>query len=125
MQKIKTLLTLIAINSIWCVNALSQTQIVTVASILDNPVEGQEVTLRGQIIEQEQGEADYVFTDGTNKITIQLQDDNFDYDPKTTIEVSGVIDFESQHPEEAKKDPTPEDIQLKVNQLEVVTSNDS
>ncbi len=100
------------------------TQIATVSSILDHPVEGQEVTLRGQIIDQQLEETDYVFTDGTNKITIQLQENDFSYNPDTTVEISGIVDFESQHPDEVAKDPTPEDIQVNVNQLQVVTSND-
>ena len=124
MRKIKTFLTLIAINSLVCGNALSQTQIDTVSSILDNPVEGQEVTLRGKIIDQEPGETDYIFTDGINEITIILQEEDFPYNPDLTIEISGIVDVESQHPEEAEKDPTPEDIKINVNQLQVVTSNE-
>ncbi len=124
MQRINTVFTLIAINSIVCANALSQTKIATVSSILDNPVEGQEVILRGQIIGQEQGETDYIFTDGTKKITIELQEENFPYNPNTTVEISGVVDFESQHPEEIATETTPEKIQINVNQLQVVTSNE-
>ena len=115
---------MMAINSLIGANALSQTQIDTVSSILDNPVEGQEVTLRGKIIDQEPGETDYIFTDSTNEITIELQDNDFPYNPDTTIEISGIVDFESQHPEEVAKDPTPEDIQINVDRLQVVTSND-
>ncbi len=123
LQKINTVFALVAINTLVCGNALSQTEVNTVASILDNPVEGEEVTLRGKIIEQEPGETDYVFTDGTSKITIELEDNNYPYDPDTTIEISGVIDFESQHSEEVTKDSSPEDMQIIVNQLQVVTSN--
>lgn len=103
--------------------ALSQTQIATVASVLDNPVEGQEVTLQGKIIAQQPGETDYIFTDGTNKITIQLQEADFPYNPDATVEISGVVDFESQHPEEVAKDPTPEKIQINVDRLQVVDAN--
>ncbi len=102
----------------------NSTQIGTVSSIFDNPVEGQEVTLRGKIIDQQPEETDYVFTDGTNKITIQLQENDYPYNPDTTVEISGIVDFESQHTDEVAKDPTPEDIQVNVNQLQVVTSND-
>ena len=123
-RTIKTVFTLIAINSIFCANVLSQTKVTTISSILDAPIEGQEVTLRGQIIEQQQGERDYIFTDGTNKITIELQELNFSYNPNTTLEITGIIDFESQHPEAVAKDPTPEKLQIKVNQLQVVTSHE-
>ena len=124
MGKINTVLTLIAINSMVCANALSQTKIATISSILNNPVEGQEVTLRGKIIGQEQGDTDYIFTDGMNKIMIELQDKNFPYNPNTTVEISGVVNLESQHLEEVEKETTPEDIEIDVNQLQVVTSNE-
>ena len=101
----------------------SAPKIATVSSVLDNPVEGQEVTLRGNIIDQEPGENDYIFTDGTNEITIQLQEIDYPYNPDTTVVISGIVDFESQHPEEVAKDPTPEDIQVNVNQLQVVSSD--
>ena len=124
MRKINTLFTAIAINSLVCANAFSQTKIATISSILDSPVEGEEVTLRGKIIGQEEGDTDYILTDGADQITIQIPDNDFPYNPNTTVEVSGVVDFESQHPEEIKTETTPEDIQIKVNQLEVVTSNE-
>ena len=99
----------------------SSTQTVTVASVLDNPVEGQEVILRGQIISQQPEETDYLFTDGTGKITIQISENDFSYNPDTTVEIAGVVDFESQHPDEVAQDPTPEDLQLNVNRLQIIT----
>ncbi|MDJ0588857.1 MAG: NirD/YgiW/YdeI family stress tolerance protein [Pleurocapsa sp. MO_226.B13] len=123
-MKFRLWLTILScIGIVFSSKALSQTQIATVASILDNPVEGQEVTLQGKIIAQQPGETDYIFTDGTNKITIQLQEADFPYNPDTTVEISGVIDFESQHPEEVAKDPTPEKIQINVDRLQVVDAN--
>ena len=121
MFKIKIILTILAINSVLAMKALSQTQIVTISSILEAPVEGKEVRLQGRIIAQEPGETDYIFTDGHSKITIQLQKKDFPYNPDTTIEILGVIDFESQHIEEAAFDPTPEDIQINVSQLRVIS----
>lgn len=123
MHKVKTFLTLISFNCILCGSAFGQTKINTISSILDNPVDGQKVILRGKIIERQQNETDYTFADNTNEITIELQENNFDFNPNETVEISGMVDFESQHPEEAKKDPTPEDIQIRVNQLQVVNSN--
>ncbi len=123
-MKFRLWLTILSCTAIvFSSKALSQTQIATVASILDNPVEGQKVTLQGKIIAQEPGETDYIFTDGTNKITIELEEADFPYNPDTTVEISGVIDFESQHPEEVAKDPTPEKIQINVDRLQVVDAN--
>ena len=124
MPKINTVLTLIALNFIVCVNAVSQTNTTTVSSILDNPVDGQKVILRGKIIGHQQNETDYTFTDNTNEITIELEDDNYPFNSNTTVEISGIVDFESDHADEAIKDPTPEQIQIRVNQLQVVNSNE-
>ena len=124
MPKINTVLTLIALNFIVCGNAVSQTNTTTVSSILDNPVDGQKVILRGKIIGHQQNETDYTFTDNTNEITIELEDDNYPFNSNTTVEISGIVDFESEHPDEAIKDPTPEQIQIRVNQLQVVNSNE-
>lgn len=124
MQKVKTFLTLITFNCILCGSAFGQTKINTISSILDNPVEGQKVILQGKIIGRQRNETDYTFADNTNEITIEIQENNFDFNPNETVEISGMVDFESQHPEEAKKDPTPEDIQIRVNQLKVVNANE-
>ena len=121
MRKINTVFIVITINSVLCNHVLSENKIATISSILDTPVEGQEVTLRGKIIGQEEGETDYIFTDGTNQIIVEIPDKSFPYNPETTVEISGMVDFESEHPEEAKKDANPEDLQVKVHQLEVVT----
>ena len=123
MFNIKTIFTLLAFNFLFAVEVSSQTQITTVSSILDNPVEGQEVTLQGKIIDQQSDETDYIFSDGTDEIAIELQDNDFAYNPDVDIQISGVVDFESQNPEEALKDPTPEKIQINVNQLQIITSD--
>lgn len=102
----------------------SQTAAISsVSSILDNPAEGQEAILRGQIISQQSEEKDYLFTDGTGEIVIQISENNFSYDPEVTVEITGVINFESQHLEEAAQDPTPEDIQFDVNRIQILTAN--
>lgn len=123
MRKINTVFTLLAINTMFSSTALSQAKIFNIVSILDNPVEGQEVTLQGQIIGQQPNQTDYIFTDGTSEITLEIHDKNLAYDPNVTLEISGFVDFESQHPEEAKLDPDPEDIQINVERLEVLDSN--
>ena len=120
MFKIKVILALMTINSLFTLKALSQTEIVTIASILDSPSQGKEVTLRGKIIDRQPGEEDYIFTDGTNKIVIELQDNNFAYDSETTVEISGIVNFESKHIEEQTEDLTPENLEIEVSQLRVI-----
>ena len=65
MQKVNTVLALVAFNYILCANAFGQTQITTISSIFDNPIEGQKVTLRGKIIEHQQNETDSVVRNRT------------------------------------------------------------
>lgn len=121
--KLKVISAIITINSLISLRALAQVKIHTVSSILNNPVEGEVVTLQGKIISQQIGQSDYTFTDGTNEITLELEKSDFPYDPNQTVQVMGIVDFESQHPDEAAKDPSPEDIQIDVTQLQVVTSS--
>lgn len=109
-----------AILSLFSLKALSQTQLVTIASVLDNPIDGKSVTLRGKIIDREPGENDYIFTDGTNKIVIELQDNSFSYDSNTTFEILGTVNLESEHIEERVEDPTPENIEIEVHQIQII-----
>lgn len=120
MVKFSIIATFMAMSSIFSIKALSQTQIFTISSILNNPIDGQEVTLIGRIIHQEPGEKDYILTDGTDEIIVEIQDNNFSYNPDTTVEILGTVNFESQHLEEAEEDPTPEELEINVNQLRVV-----
>ncbi|VEP14252.1 conserved exported hypothetical protein [Hyella patelloides LEGE 07179] len=120
MLKIKVILALLAINFLFSMKASSQDQATTVSSILDNPVEGQEVTLQGKIIGQQSDKTDYIFTDGTDQIAIEIQSDDFNYSSDIDVQISGVVDFESQHPEEVARDPTSENIQINVNQLQII-----
>ena len=122
MLKIKIISTLIAISSLFSLKAVSQTQIVTIASILENPSDGEEVTLTGRIINQTEGE-DYIFTDGVNEITIELQDSSFLYNPNETVKISGIINFESEHLEEKVEDTTPENIEIDVEKIEVIDTS--
>lgn len=122
-RKRHTIFTLITISHLFHSHALSQTNLTKLsdlASILDNPIEGREVILQGNIIGQQQGEPDYIFSDGNNQIIIRLENDKFDYNPDHTVEILGIINFESQHAEEIEKDPTPENFEIVVNRLQVI-----
>ena len=120
MSRIKIIPTVIAIFSLFSLKALSQTQLVTIASVLDNPIDGKSVTLRGKIIDREPGENDYIFTDGTNEIVIEIQDNSFSYDSNTTFEILGTVNLESEHIEERVEDPTPENIEIEVHQIQII-----
>ena len=123
MLKFKIISTLVIISSLFSLKSLAQTQIFTIASILASPIDGREVTLTGQIIEQESEEKDYIFTDGTNNITIKLQDANFSDNPDVTVKISGIVNLESEHLEERAEDPTPERIEIEVSKVDFINLN--
>ena len=123
MVKSKIISTLVVISSLFSLKALAQTQIVTIASILNHPVDGREVTLTGKIIDQESEEKDYIFTDGIDNITIELQSAGFSYNPDVTVKISGIVNLESEHLEERAEDPTPESIEIEVSKVEIINLN--
>ena len=123
MTKIKIISALIVLGSLFSLETLAQTQMVTIASILNYPVDGREVTLTGRIIDQESEEKDYIFTDGIDSITIELQDAGFSYNPDVTVKISGIVNLESEHLEERAEDPTPESIEIEVSQVEIINLN--
>jgi len=58
-------------------------------------------------------------------LKIELEDKNFSYNADTIFEVSGIINLESQHPDELalEEDPTPEELEIQVNEIQVISSN--
>ena len=71
-----------------------KTYVTTIAEILAEPKDNMEVVIRGRIIEQQKGEDDYIFTDGKDKIVVEIEEENFPYNPNETVEISGVINLE-------------------------------
>ena len=69
----------------------------TVKEVLGRAPDDAWVTLRGRIT-QKVGHEKYLFTDGTDQITVDIDDKYFPYDtpitPKTNIEISGEVDKE-------------------------------
>ena len=122
MSKIKIILGLITINLLFSTKALTENKIISISSILESPIDGEEVTLRGRIIDQEEGEKDYIFTDGKNKIVIELEENDFRYDPNENIEILGIVNLESEHFEQ-ENDLTPENIEIDVNKLRVINNS--
>ena len=66
-----------------------------VQAILEHPIDDTYVTLRGHILEQTSKEH-YTFTDGTGKITVEIDDDDFPkgqkVTPETLVEISGEVE---------------------------------
>ncbi|MDJ0704488.1 MAG: NirD/YgiW/YdeI family stress tolerance protein [Leptolyngbyaceae cyanobacterium MO_188.B28] len=91
----------------------------TVASILANPVDGATITLRGEILRPGDDDEEYVFSDGTGEITLEIYDEDFELAPDMPIEISGEIDLESadhsQHEEHA------EEVEINVYQWQAIT----
>ncbi len=120
MFKITVTLGLIAFNCLLTTKALSQNKVINISSILENPIDGEEVILRGKIIGQQTGEKDYIFTDGKDEIIIELEENNFLYNPNEDIEISGIVNLESEHSQQLEQDLSPEDIEISVNDFKVI-----
>lgn len=125
-QKICTILTLVAFNSLGCFSALAQTVSSDLSSVLENPVTGQEVTLRGKFVGTV--EDCHVFSDGTNKILVEFEEEELSYNPDNTVEISGTVQHGVMHEahsvEEGHYDNVAMDTVIMVNQLKVITANE-
>jgi uncharacterized protein (TIGR00156 family) len=74
----------------------SQKVTTTVADILKNPVDDQEVMLRGVILKKISKEK-YLFSDGKNEIRVEIDDRDFPaqaIDETTRIEIRGEVEKE-------------------------------
>ena len=96
-----------------------KTELTTIAEILAEPKDDMEVIIRGRIIEQEKGEDDYIFTDGKDKIVVEIEEENFQYNPNEIVEISGVVNLELEKGEK-EGDPTPEAIEIEVKKIKTV-----
>lgn len=78
----------------------------TVKEILADPNDDQEVTLRGKLL-RKTGDEDYVFSDGTGEITVEIDDDDFPQvriDENTLVEIHGEVDTSLRRPPEIDVD---------------------
>ncbi|MDJ0696853.1 NirD/YgiW/YdeI family stress tolerance protein [Mastigocoleus sp. MO_188.B34] len=110
-------------------SALAQAELTSVSKVLASPKDDMEVKLRGKILSQQEGEAEYVFTDnGKDKIILDIPEEkNFKYDPEKTIEVSGVVNIKSDEEDKEKEDsvdPTPELLEIEVKEIKVISDAD-
>ena len=127
MRNIKTILTIFALvagNAVVIPKALSQTELSDFSSVIENPVEGEQVTVKGKIIEQIEGTSDYVLSDGTNLLVIHLENNDVIYTPDTIVEVSGTIGLEPHHLHEGDHDHTDTEMEILVEQIQVITANE-
>ena len=99
------------------IQAAEETQ-VTVASILENPIDQMAVTLQGEILQPGDDKGEYIFTDGTGEITLENYDEAFSFPPNTLIEISGEVNLESK--EEIQQETHPEDVEIDVNEFQVI-----
>ena len=127
MKKTKTIcaiFALVALNSIVSPKALTQTELSDFSSILENPVAGKEVVVRGKIIKRIEGSPDYVLSDGTNHMIIHFEEESYSYEPDTMVEVSGIVRLETHHEEEAGHNHPEQEVEIRVNQIQVITANE-
>ena len=72
----------------------SQMEMTPLQSILDNPVDDQQVRLRGNLIQQLSQEK-YVFSDGSKQIIVDIDEDDMPavpVDATTVVEIVGEVD---------------------------------
>lgn len=78
-----------------------------VAEILKNPVDDEDVVLQGHILRQV-GDEEYVFSDGTGEIVVEIDDDDFPrdqtIDDKVKVELTGEVDTSRKRPPEIDVD---------------------
>ena len=108
-----------ASNLIFISSVPAQTEITSISQILAEPKDDMEVRIRGKIIDQQLGEDDFIFTDGQDKITLEIDQKNFQYSSDETIEIYGVVSLESID-EEDDHDPTPEVVKIEVKEIKLV-----
>ena len=110
---------LIAASSlIFIPSVLAETEMNSISQILAEPKNDVEVRIRGQIIDQQPGEKDYIFTDGQAQITVEIEQENFQYTPDETIEIYGVVNLELA--EGGENDPTPELVEIEVTEIKLI-----
>lgn len=78
----------------------------SVAGILKNPVDDQDVRLQGYLLRKE-GHEKYIFSDGTGEIVAEIKDKHFAsqrVDEKTKVEIVGEVDTGLRRPPEIEVD---------------------
>lgn len=78
----------------------------TVAEILKNPVDDQDVQLQGHLLRQTASDK-YVFSDGTGEIVAEIKAKRLPKEPideKTKVELVGEVDTSSRRPPEIEVD---------------------
>lgn len=73
-----------------------------VAEILENPRDDADVTVQGQLL-RKVGDEEYVFSDGTGEIVVEIDDDDFPNQPvdeTTTVQLIGEVDTSRRRPPE-------------------------
>lgn len=80
----------------------STPQPATVADILKNPKDDADVTVQGLLL-RKVGDEEYVFSDGTGEIVVEIDDDDFPREPvdeKTKVQLVGEVDTSRRRPPE-------------------------
>lgn len=84
-------------------SAISQT---TVAEILKNPVDDQDVQIQGHLLRQTAHDK-YIFSDGTGEIVAEIKGRHFagqSVDDETKVELIGEVDTSRKHPPKIEVD---------------------
>lgn len=91
----------------------------TVSAILAEPSAGMSVTLQGFILQRGDDDEEFIFTDGTDEITVEIYDDSFIIDPNTMVEIVGEVDLEAE--DLTQHEAHPESVEIDVYEVQIVT----
>lgn len=78
----------------------------TVASILEQPKDDQDVVVQGRLL-RKTGDEKYLFSDGTGEIIVEIDDDDMPREPvneQTMVELRGEVDTGRNRPPEIEVD---------------------
>lgn len=78
----------------------------TVAEILENPTDDQDVQVQGHLLRQI-AHKKFIFSDGTGEIVVEIEREHFvgqPVDNETRVELIGEVDTSSKHPPEIEVD---------------------
>ena len=103
-------------------SALAGEEYTSIADIISNSKDGEEVHLRGKVIEKQEGEDEYLISDETGEIAVEVEDLDIELNAGTEIDVLGVVSLELENEEKSEKeaDPTPEEIEIEATEVNII-----
>lgn len=91
----------------------------TIEAILEAPVDGASVTLQGYVVRSGDDPTDFIFSDGTEEIPVEIYEEGFVADPETLVLITGEVDLEADDPADTEAEP--EEVEIDISSIEVIS----